>query len=176
VQAGLDLRVRPGGVIALLCQLVLEAPLRSCAPIVHLPERFLFRSRKRKKRPEIEKRFRRFGTMSKPTRERIFLLYTSDCCFTQTPAAPYVKGQRVRAPRNRCSSHFPAKNSVIDRVSSIASSIAFHRFRHRNSDHRIYAPIFIGVGVRALMRWRARFARWEDFNSWRKRWRATNAR
>jgi len=52
---------------------------------------FLFPSRKRKKRPEIDKRFRRFGTMSKPTRERVFLLYTSDCCFTQTSAPEEVK-------------------------------------------------------------------------------------
>ena len=37
-----DVRVQPGVVMALLRQLVLEAPLRSCAPIVHLPERVPF--------------------------------------------------------------------------------------------------------------------------------------
>jgi hypothetical protein len=58
---------------------------------LHLPGKgFLIRSRKRKKRQK-SKAIPALWYKSKRTREAIFLLHTSDCCFTQTSAAEEVK-------------------------------------------------------------------------------------
>ena len=141
-------------------------------PIVHLTEEELsFRGRKRKS-AQNEKRSVRFGTMSKPNEAIFFTSY-----FGMSPASPVLhfylcnllcQGGKGCAPRTGAALIFRdeiASSIPSSKRSSKRSSIRLPKFRSPN----LRADFFIGVGVRALMRWRATNARWEYFVSWRKR-------
>ena len=130
-------------------------------PIVHLTEEELsFRGRKRKKRPEIEKRFSGALVQSPNRRESDFFYFILRNVAGIAGASllplqpPMSRGQGVRAPRTGAALIF--RDEIVSSIpssipsskrSSKRSSIPLPKFRSPN----LRADFFIGVGVRALI-------------------------